>query len=169
MQTTACRRTHTQIKLSDGVNPFDANALAEGVTVQKLDYDEMAVDAGFKYRGFSFQSEYYCAPPVQLPDRRRPSPAQCRSSTTGSRCRRCTWWCRRLVGLYGTYGKVFDEFDRNPYEISGGANYYPSGTRSLRLNMHLIRVLRSPAASNFGFYTSGQNGTTLSLGIDILL
>ena len=49
----------TQIKLSDGVNPFDAGALAEGVTVQKLDYDEMAVDAGVKYRGFSFQSEYY--------------------------------------------------------------------------------------------------------------
>jgi hypothetical protein len=49
----------TQIKLSDGVNPFDADALAPGVTVQKLDYDEMAADAGFKYRGFSFQSEYY--------------------------------------------------------------------------------------------------------------
>ena len=49
----------TQIKLSDGVNPFDAGALADGVTVQKLDYDVLAVDAGFKYRGFSFQSEYY--------------------------------------------------------------------------------------------------------------
>ena len=49
----------TQIKLSDGVNPFDADALAPGVTVQKLNYDEMAFDAGFKYRGFSFQSEYY--------------------------------------------------------------------------------------------------------------
>ena len=49
----------TQIKLSDGVNPFDADALAEGVTVEKLDYDEMAADAAFKYRGFSFQSEYY--------------------------------------------------------------------------------------------------------------
>ena len=49
----------TQIKLSDGINPFDAGALAEGVTVKKLDYDELAIDAGFKYRGFSFQSEYY--------------------------------------------------------------------------------------------------------------
>jgi hypothetical protein len=64
---------------------------------------------------------------------------------------------------------VFDEFDRNPYEISGGVSYYPSGTRSLRLNTHLIRVLRSPAASSFGFYTSGQSGTTLSIGIDILM
>src|SRR4029079_9503996 len=35
----------TQIKLSDGVNPFDTGALAEGVTVDKLDYDEIAFDA----------------------------------------------------------------------------------------------------------------------------
>jgi hypothetical protein len=46
---------------------------------------------------------------------------------------------------------------------------YPSGTRSWRLNLHLIRIERSPAASNFGFYTAGQSGTTISLGTDILL
>ncbi|HEU0052759.1 MAG TPA: hypothetical protein VFQ39_06265, partial [Longimicrobium sp.] len=49
----------TQIKLSDGVNPFDAGALAPGVTVDKLTYDEMAVDAGLKYRGASLQGELY--------------------------------------------------------------------------------------------------------------
>src|SRR3954454_5853540 len=38
----------TQIKLSDGVNPFEADALVPGVTVDKLDYDELAIDAGFK-------------------------------------------------------------------------------------------------------------------------
>src|SRR4051812_39460848 len=50
---------NTQIKISDGLNPFDADALADGVTVQSLTYREMALDAGAKYRGFSFQSEYY--------------------------------------------------------------------------------------------------------------
>jgi hypothetical protein len=75
----------------------------------------------------------------------------------------------KLVGLYATYGKVFDDFDRKPYEISGGANYYPSGTRSWRVNLHLISVKRSPAASNFGFYTSGQSGVTISAGVDILM
>ncbi len=44
-----------------------------------------------------------------------------------------------------------------------------AGTRSWRLNLHLIRVEKSPAASNFGFYTSGQSGTTISIGTDILL
>ena len=55
----------------------------------------------------------------------------------------------RYVGLYATYGKVFDDFKRNPYEISGGANWYPSAARGLRLNLHLIHIVKSPAASNF--------------------
>jgi hypothetical protein len=46
---------------------------------------------------------------------------------------------------------------------------YPSGTRSWRLNLHLIRVERSPSASSFGFYVAGQSGTTVSVGTDILL
>jgi hypothetical protein len=33
----------------------------------------------------------------------------------------------------------------------------------------LIHVYKSPAASNFGFYTAGQTGTTISAGIDILM
>jgi hypothetical protein len=157
----------TQIKLSDGLNPFDTGALAEGVTVQKLDYDVLAIDAGFKYRGFSFQSEYYVrklsdfqangpVPPDDIVDQ-------------GFQVQGMHMVVPRLIGVYLTYGKVIDEFERNPWEISGGASLYPSRSRSWRLNLHLIRIEKSPAASNFGFYTSGQSGTTISIGTDILL
>jgi hypothetical protein len=157
----------TQIKLSDGLNPFDADALAPGATVQKLDYDVLAVDAGFKYRGFSFQSEVYVrklsdfqatgpVPPGDIVDK-------------GFQVQGMHMVVPRLIGVYLTYGRVFDEFDRNPWEVSGGASYYPSRSRSWRLNLHLIKIEKSPAASNFGFYTSGQSGTTISLGTDILL
>ena len=148
----------SQIKLSDGLNPFDAGALAPGATVQKLDYDVLAVDAGFKYRGFSFQSEFYVrklsdflatgpVPPDAIVDR-------------GFQVQGMHMVVPRLVGVYLTYGKLFDDFDRKPWELSGGASYYPSRSRSWRLNFHVIRIEKSPAASNFGFYTSGQSGTT---------
>jgi len=75
----------------------------------------------------------------------------------------------RLVGVYLTYGYLWDDFQRHPWELSGGVSVYPSRSRSWRLNLHLIRIERSPAASNFGFYTSGQSGTTISAGTDILL
>jgi len=158
----------TQIKLSDGVNPFDANALAEGVTVQKLDYDEMAVDAGFKYRGFSFQSEYYWRNLSKFQTIGGPVPMSS-IFDHGFQVQGMHMVVPKKLGLYATYGKVFDDFKRNPYEISEGANFYPSGTRSWRLNLHLIHIRKSPAASNFGFYTSGQTGTTLSAGVDILM
>jgi hypothetical protein len=157
----------TQIKLSDGVNPFDTGALAEGVTVDKLDYDEIAFDAGFKYRGFSFQSEYYVR---KLSDFLANGPLPLDDIVDhGFQVQAMHMVVPKLVGVYGTYGKLLDDFDREPWELSGGVSVYPSGTRSWRLNLHLIRVEKSPAASNFGFYTAGQSGTTISIGTDILL
>jgi hypothetical protein len=145
----------TQIKLSDGVNPFDADALAPGVTVQKLDYDEMAADAGFKYRGFSFQSEYYWRRLSAFQTVGGPAPMNS-IFDHGFQVQGMHMVVPKKLGLYATYGKVFDDFKRNPYEISEGANFYPSGTRSWRLNLHLIHVRKSPAASNFGSTRRGR-------------
>jgi len=158
----------TQIKLSDGVNPFEADALVPGVTVDKLDYDLLAFDAGFKYRGFSFQSEFYVR---RLSDfLAAAGPVALESITDkGFQVQGMHMVVPRLVGVYLTYGQVYDDFDRDPWELSGGVSVYPSHTRSWRLNLHLIKIEKSPAASNFGFYTAGQSGTTISLGTDILL
>jgi hypothetical protein len=160
----------TQLKLSDGVNPFDAGALAEGVTVQTLDYDVVALDAGFKYRGFSVQGEYYVRRLSRfVSDVPLPAEAARPIDDHGFQLQAMHMVVPRRLGAYVTYGKVFDEFDRKPWEVSGGLSYYPTGTRSWRLNVHVIRIERSPAASNFGFYTAGQSGTTFSIGTDILL
>lgn len=160
---------HSQIKLSDGVNPFETGALVEGITVDKLNYDEFAFDAGLKYRGFTLQAEFY---------RRRLSEFLTTDgdylnlgsiTDQGFQVQAHYMVVPKFVALYGTYGQVNDEFDRNPYEISGGTSFYPAGNRSWRLNLHVIHVDRSPAASNFGFYTAGQKGTTVSVGVDILM
>ena len=160
----------TQIKLSDGVNPFDTGALAEGVTVQKLTYDEIAIDGGAKYRGFNVQAEYFWR---WLSDYETDVPLPAPAAETifdhGFQAQVMHMVVPRRLGAYLTYGKVFDDFDRNPWELSGGLSYYPSGTRSWRVNLHSIYVDKSPTASSFGFYTSGQTGTTISLGVDILM
>ena len=157
----------TQIKLSDGVNPFETGALAPGVTVETLDYDEIAFDAGFKYRGFSFQGEYYIR---KLSDFRADGPVPEESILDhGFQVQAMHMVIPRRLGVYATTGWVYDEFDRRPWELSGGASLYPSGTRSWRINLHVIRIERSPTSSSFGFYSSGQSGTTISLGTDILL
>ena len=75
----------------------------------------------------------------------------------------------RKLGIYAVTSYIFDDFKRHPWEIAGGASFYPYGNRQWRLNLHVIHVEKSPASSNFGYYTAGQTGTTVSLGTDILL
>ena len=157
----------TQIRLSDGLFPFETGALAEGVTVQKLDFQELAFDAAVKYKGFSLNTEYYVR---KLSDFQADGLLPLSSVLDHGFMAQTMYMVKRSsVGVYLSGGYVFDDFDRKPWELSGGVNYYPTGTRSYRVNLHVIHVERSPTGSNFGYYTIGQTGTTFSLGVDVLI
>jgi hypothetical protein len=157
----------TQIRLSDGVNPFDQDALAPGVLVQTLDYDLVAFDAGVKHRGFSFQGEYYLR---RLSNFRADGPVPLTEIVDhGFMAQAMHMVVPKKAGVYVSSGYVFDDFDRQPWELGGGVSVYPTGTRSWRLNLHVMHVDRSPAGSLFGYYSAGQSGTILSIGTDILM
>ena len=157
---------HGQLKLSDGVNPFEFGALADSVTVENLDYDEMAFDAGFKYKGFSFQAEWGLR---WLSDFDATGPLPDDSIFDHAFYAEAMHMViKRRLGVYAATGYVFDEFERHPWEVAGGASVYPYRNRSVRFNLHVIHIEKSPTGSSFGYYTAGQTGTTLSLGADIL-
>jgi hypothetical protein len=157
----------TQIRLSDGVNPFDAGAMANGVTVEKLDYNVVAIDAGAKYRGFSFQGEYYVR---KLSDFLADGPVPVESLVDhGFLAQAMHMVVPKKAGVFISGGYVFDDFKRHPWELGGGVNVYPSGTRTWRLNLYFMRIEKSPASSTFGYYTAGHSGAILSLGTDILM
>ena len=158
---------HAQIKLSDGINPFEYGALADTVVVEDLNYDEIAVDAGFKYRGFSFQFEYGLR---WLSDFKATGPLPDDSIFDhGFYAEAMHMVVSKKLGVYVTSGYILDQFDRKPWELGGGASFYPYGNRNLRLNLHYIHVEKCPTGSSFGYYTVGQTGDTVSLGFDILL
>jgi len=157
----------TQIRLSDGIIPFDTGALAPGVTVDKLTYKYLSFDAGAKWRGWSLQSEYYFR---WLNDFIASGPLPLSSIyDNGFMVELGRMIVPQSVLVYATTGYVFDQFNRRPWELSGGLSYYPYRSRSWRLNAHYIHIVRSPTGSFFGYYTAGQTGTTISLGTDILL
>lgn len=157
----------TQIRLSDGVFPFEAGALADTVTVEELDYAALSIDVGFKYKGFSFQGEYTFR---TLSNFKATGPLPDDSILDhGFFAEAMHMVVKRKLGVYLVTSLIFDEFERNPWEVAGGASFYPFGNRNWRLNLHVIRIEKSPTGSNFGYYTAGQSGTTISLGTDILL
>jgi hypothetical protein len=157
----------SQIRLSDGVFPFDAGALAESVTVSRLTYQDISFDAGAKYKGFSFQGEFTIR---RLSDFDATGPLPLSSILDkGFFVEAMHMVVPKKLGIYGVTSYIFDQFKRNPWEIATGANYYPYGKRNWRLNLHIIHIEKSPTGSNFGYYTAGQTGTTVSIGTDILL
>jgi len=157
----------TQLRLSDGLLLFGEDALAEGVTLQKATYQVLAVDAGLKFRGLTLQSEYFLR---RLSDFLATGPVPMDSLLDHGFTVQAMYmvWPKRL-GVYGSGTAVFDDFERRPWELVGGVSAFPFQSQSLRLNLHVIHVERSPTGSNFGFYAAGQTGTTVSLGVDILL
>ena len=156
----------TQIRMSDGVNPFDTGALADTVTVTKLRFNYLSFDAGVKYRGWSLESEYYFR---WLSDFFTTGPVPLKSIyDNGFMVEAMRMVVPKSLGVYAVGGYVFDRFKRHPWELSGGIDYYPYRSRAWRLNAHYIHVVRSPTGSFFGDYTAGQTGTTISLASDIL-
>lgn len=157
----------TQIRLSDGVLPFETGALAESVTVDKLTYQNMSLDAGLKYKGFSFQGEFTYR---QLSDFDGDGPLPVsKIIDKGFFAEAMHMVVPKKLGVYAVGSYIFDDFERRPWELGGGANFYPYGRRNWRLNLHVLHVDRSPTGSNFGYYTAGMTGTIFSIGTDILL
>ncbi len=161
----------TQVKLSDGVLFYETDALADGVTVTDADFDQGSIDLGMKIKGLHLQVEYYFR---YLSKFNAQGPEAALSTIPNSIFDHGFYATASYevipftLQMYTSTSWIFDQFQRYPWEVIVGTNYYPAGTRSLRFNLQAINVQKSPASSSFGYYIGGQSGLTISTGIDFL-
>jgi hypothetical protein len=163
---------NTQVKMSDGLLFYETGALAQDVTVKKANFDVLAIDAGVKHNGWHLQAEYYfrylskfdAIGPVQ-----ELSSMPTSLSDNGFYALVSYEAIPKALQVYTATSYIFDGFKRNPWELVGGMSFYPSGTRSWRLNLHAIYMENSAASGSFGFYLAGIKGMSLVLGTDFLL
>ena len=127
-----------------------------------------AVDAGVKYKGFFFQAEYYrrwlngfkadgALPVEEIVDH-------------GFYIQTAFYPVPKKIELYVATSQIYGDKDAGFSDSSEyliGMNYFPWNTRNHRLNVQLIDVNHSPVSSTFGYYTGGQDGTTLSVAMSI--
>ena len=158
---------NTQVRMSDGGLFFETGALAPGKTVIEADYDMLALDLGFKHKGFAFQTELYYRTLSKI-DADGPVPINF-INDNGYTVTISYMAVPKTLCVYGINSMLFDEFKRYPWEAGLGVNIYPLKTRSWRLNVQGTHVYKSAGGGTFGLYTSGQTGTTLTIGTDILL
>lgn len=159
---------NTTLRLADSLNVFDTGALAPGVTVENVDYQLIAIDAGIKYRGFFLQAELYkrrldnfeangALPVAEINDE-------------GFYVQGSFFPIQKKLELYAATSQIFGDDDTGFSDSSEyliGMNFYPLDTRNHRLNVQVIDVNRSPVSSTFGYYVGGQEGTTTSVAFSV--
>lgn len=158
---------NTQVRMSDGVLFFELGALANGITVDKADFDMLSVDLGFKYRGLSVYAELYYR---TLSNFVADGPTLISFINDNGYTFQVSYMLiPKVLSVYGINSMILDEFKRNPWEAGGGVNIYPAKSRSWRINAQCMHVYKCAAGGVFGLYTAGQTGTTYVFGVDILL
>ena len=159
---------NTALKLADSLNLFAEGSLAPGVTVTNADYRIFSVDAGVRYRGFFFSTEFYHrqingiqadgeVPVEEIVD-------------TGFYVQAAFFPIKQKLELYAATSQIYGDEDAgfsDSHDYVFGANWYPFNTRNHRLNLQVIDVYKSPVSSTFGYYTGGQDGTTVSAAFSI--
>jgi hypothetical protein len=166
--STSSPSNNTTIRLADSLNVFDTGSLAPDVTVQRVDYEVLSIDAGLKYRGFFLHAELYnrwldrfeADGPVPVGE----------IHDVGFHVQAAFFPVPKKLELYAATSQIFGDeeagFDSSS-EYMAGANFYPGNTRNHRLNALVMRVKGSPVSSTFGYYVGGQDGTTFSLAASV--
>jgi len=159
---------NTTIRLADSLNVFDTGSLAPGVTVDRVDYRILSIDAGLKYKGIFLQTEVYnrwldnfeadgVLPVASIHD-------------TGFYVQGAFFPVAKKLELYAATSQIYGDKSAgfsNSSEYLVGMNFYPFNTRNHRLNVQVIDVNRSPVSSAFGYYVGGLNGTSFSTAFSV--
>jgi hypothetical protein len=160
---------NTTLRLADSLNLFDLGSLAPDVTMQEARFRLLSADAGIKYRGVFVGASYFLR---KLDDFRADGALPVSSITDqGFYVQAAAYPVPKVLEVYGTTSWVFGDTDagfESSHEYIGGANWFFANTRDIRINAQLIRIVRSPVSSAFGYYIGGQRGMTASLAASVL-
>jgi hypothetical protein len=155
---------NTQIRLSNGTIVFTPGALAPGVSVEKVKYYMADLDAGFKYRGFALESEYYTR---WLNDFRASGPLPEHSLFDhGFQVQMSQMILPKTLQAYTQGSYIFG--DRNDaWETTFGFNYWIFHRRELRLNLEFLYDHRSPIGYTAVPQTVGGTGWIFNANLEM--
>jgi hypothetical protein len=158
----------TQIRLADSRLLFETGALADGVTVLKAGFKILSFDAGFKYHGFFFQTEFSTR---WLGNFRADGPLPVSSIVDRTFYIQTAFFpIPKTLEVYVATSQIYGDKSAgfsHSYEYLIGGNFYPFDQRYFRVNAQVISVYHSPVSSVFGFYVGGQTGTTISVATSL--
>jgi hypothetical protein len=153
-------------------DPFDLtaaassrpNLFAPGTTVNQVDYQMMSIDAGWKYKGLSFEGEYYRRwlgdyaglNTALVPD----------ISDNGYQMQISAMAVPKVLQLYTSWSQIFGDYG-DPSEFRVGENWYFMKTRGLRVNGEFMHVNGSPVGYTAYPYPVGARGSVFHINLEM--
>jgi Protein of unknown function (DUF3011) len=155
---------NSQIRLTDGSVIFTPDLFGPGITVTELDWRMSSLDAGVKYKGLSLEGEYYWrwlsnyagVDTGGIPD----------ISDTGYQLQASAMAVPKALQLYFGTSQIFGTHG-DPWEVRGGANWYPMKERGIRLNGEWMYVNGSPVGYTAYPYAVGSTGPVFHINLEL--
>ncbi|WP_380872930.1 hypothetical protein ACFB49_38250 [Sphingomonas sp. DBB INV C78] len=155
---------NSQIRLSDGTRLFSPDPFNVGVNIEKATYKMLALNGGFKYKGWHLEGEYY----FRWVDNFKasgPLPVD-KLYDNGFTIQGSTMVVRDVLQAYGTASKIYGEYG-DPTEFSLGLNWFPFRRKEVRLNTQLLFLNDSPVGGTALPQTVGGDGVVFSTDLII--
>jgi hypothetical protein len=155
---------NTQIRLTDGSIIFTPSLFGPGITVDKVQYQMASLDAGFKYRGYSVEAEYYWR---DLSNFVGPGTAGIAAiKDDGYQLQASAMLLPRLLQLYTGVSEIRGDYG-NSSELRFGMNYFPKRMRGLRVNGEWINLNNSPVGYTAVPYPVGGDGNVYHVNFEL--
>jgi Protein of unknown function (DUF3011) len=155
---------NSQIRLTDGSVIFTPNLFGPGITVNEVNYQMMSIDGGLKYKGMSFEGEYYrrwLNNYVGVNTGGIPN-----ISDNGYQMQTSAMAVPKTLQLYFSWSQIFGNYG-NPWEWRTGENWYFLKQRGIRVNAEFIHVNKSPVGYTAYPMPVGASGNVIHLNLEM--
>jgi hypothetical protein len=146
---------NSQIRLSDGERLFDPGVFGTPFQINKATYQMMALTGAVKYKGLSFDSEYYVRW-VNKFEATGPLPYT-HMYDTGISLQASDMVIQKTLQAYATYSHIWGQFG-SPNEFVAGLNWYPFERKNLRITPNAMWFDHSPVGYSGVPYVVGGKG-----------
>jgi hypothetical protein len=148
---------NVQIRLSDGNTIFQPDLFDDDLQIDEATYQMIAVDAGFKYRGFSLWGEFYLRKVndfVTIGSGDLPFETL---DDNGFQVQASAMAIRKTLQVYAAGSWINGEYG-DPTGKRVGVNWFPYRNHVLRWNLEYLHTDRCPVGAQSLPYTVGGTG-----------
>jgi hypothetical protein len=155
---------NSQIRLTDGSIIFTPDLFGPGITVEKVDYDMVSVDAGVKRKGLALEAEYYWRHLSNYAGIGTAGISEI--SDHGFQIQSSAMPVPKTVQVYLSGAAIRGRYG-NSSELRAGANWYLARERGLRLNAEWLHLNRCPVGYAAVPYPVGGNGNIFHMNLEM--